>query len=177
MSRVRPLASDDLERVLQWRNHPNVRRFMLTQHEISPDEHRSWFARKSADPTRRLLLVEDEDVPLGFVQFSGVANGAAAEWGFYAAPEAPGGSGHKLGVAALDFAFQSLGLHKVCGQALAFNDGSIRLHERLGFRREGVLREQHRIDNAYHDMLCFGLLCSEWPSHPTARHTDELDPD
>ena len=35
--------------VLAWRNHPAVRGFMLTQHEISLDEHRQWFARVKLD--------------------------------------------------------------------------------------------------------------------------------
>lgn len=166
MTRIRPLEARDLEHIRQWRNHPEVRGFMLTQHEISPEEHLSWFARASVDPSRRLMLVEEDGVPLGFVQFSRVSPGAAAEWGFYSGPVAPPGSGRKIGIAALDFAFATLQLHKVCGQALAFNAASIRFHERLGFRREGVLREQHLIGATYQDMICFGLLSSEWSSPP-----------
>ncbi len=98
---------------------------------------------------------------MGFVQFSGVAPGGIADWGFYAAPEARKGSGSKLGVAALGFAFETLGLHKVCGQALDFNEASIRFHLRLGFQQEGVLREQKRIGGKYHDLICFGLLCHD----------------
>jgi UDP-4-amino-4,6-dideoxy-N-acetyl-beta-L-altrosamine N-acetyltransferase len=53
-------------------------------------------------------------------------------------------------------------LHKLCGQALAFNERSIRFHQNLGFRREGVLRQQHFDGEQYHDVVCFGLLASEW---------------
>jgi UDP-4-amino-4,6-dideoxy-N-acetyl-beta-L-altrosamine N-acetyltransferase len=156
------MAADDLALVLAWRNHPAVRASMLRQHEITAEEHQRWFDRAAHDPTRKLLLAHDADAPIGFVHFSNVAEGGVADWGFYAAPDAPRGSGTKLGAAALDLAFGELQLHKVCGQALAFNAPSVRLHAKLGFSREGVLREQHRIGEHHHDLVCFGILQREW---------------
>lgn len=160
--KIRQMTNADLEQVLAWRNDTKVRRYMLTQHEISLAEHRQWFERTSQESMRRLLIVEEHGLALGFVHFTGVAPGGVADWGFYAAPDAPTGSGRKLGVTALDFAFGALELHKVCGQALDFNEASARFHRELGFRQEGVLRQQHRIDGTYHDLICFGLLCDEW---------------
>jgi UDP-4-amino-4,6-dideoxy-N-acetyl-beta-L-altrosamine N-acetyltransferase len=160
--RVRPAHHDDLPMLLFWRNHPNVRTFMFSQHEIGFEEHAAWFAKANQDTTRSLLVVEDRDQPLGYVQFANVAPGGIADWGFYARPEAPRGSGRKLGRAALDHAFTVLGLHKVCGQAIASNAASIALHQKLHFRQEGVLRDQQRIEGAYYSLVCFGLLKHEW---------------
>lgn len=161
---VRPLTIEDLPLVLSWRNHPNVRQYMITQHEITLEEHQNWFARCSQDPTRSLLMVEELDIPIGYVQFSGVSAGGVADWGFYASPNAPKGTGRKIGTAALNHAFNKLQLHKVCGQALAFNNSSIAFHQRIGFSKEGILRDQHRLDGIYHDLICFGLIKNEW--HP-----------
>ena len=163
---IRPLAEPDLDRVLGWRNHPAVRANMLTRHEIGREEHRAWFARTSSDASRCLLVLERDGAALGFVQFSDVSEGGAADWGFYAAPDAPQGTGSKLGELALAHAFGPLALHKVCGQALDSNEASIRFHLRLGFRQEGVLREQHRVGGAYRDLVCFGLLRGEWSHNP-----------
>lgn len=160
---IRPMEAGDLECVRAWRNHPQVRGCMLTQHAITADEHRAWFDRTSKDPRRRLLVVEAGGQPVGFVQFSDVERDRTAQWGFYAAPEAPKGTGRTLGRLALDHAFGALGLHKVCGQALDTNEASINFHRMLGFRQEGILREQHCIGTTYHDLICFGLLRSEWP--------------
>lgn len=148
--------------VLSWRNHPEVRYFMCTQHEISLVEHTQWFMRVNQDNTRHLLIVEERDSPLGYVQFSNVTSGGVADWGFYARPKAAKGSGRKLGVSALDYAFSQLKLHKVCGQAIDINQVSIRFHERLGFKREAVLRDQKRINDQYQTLICFGLLAHEW---------------
>ncbi len=161
---IRKVTEDDLPMVLAWRNHADVRRYMFTQHEISLDEHRNWFAKASRDPSRCLLIVEENKQAIGYVQFSKVEDGGVADWGFYARPDAPKGSGRKLGVMALNHAFGSLELHKVCGQAIASNQASIAFHQRLGFALEGVLRDQQRINGAYHSLHCFGLLAGDWQS-------------
>lgn len=156
------MTEEDLEMVLSWRNHPEIRRYMYTRHEISRDEHARWFARASQDSQRHLLMFANERKALGFINIHQIASGGIADWGFYAAPDAPKGTGRALGQAALRYAFQVARLHKLCGQALAFNKRSIRFHLNLGFQREGVLRQQHFDGEQYHDVLCFGLLAREW---------------
>lgn len=135
---------------------------MFTQHEISLDEHRNWFAVAGNDPTRRLLIVEEDRDPIGYVQFNNVAMDGVADWGFYARPDAPKRSGAKLGAMALNHAFGAIGLHKVCGQAMEANLASIAFHKRLGFVQEGVLRDQKLVDGLYRTLICFGLLAHEW---------------
>lgn len=159
---VRLMNEDDQGHVLSWRNNPEVRRYMFTQHELSSEEHTLWFARASQDPDTHLLVFEIDKRPLGFINIHQVASGGIADWGFYAAPAAPKGTGRALGEAALGYAFETLGLHKLCGKALAFNERSIRLHMNLGFECEGVLRNQHFDGQLYHNVLCFGLFANEW---------------
>ncbi len=162
---IRSMAEEDLTMVLAWRNHLEVRRFMFTQHEISLAEHTQWFMRVVQDNTRRLLIVQELGSSIGYVQFSNVERGGVADWGFYARPDAPKGTGRRLGTLALDHAFGQLKLHKVCGQTIDTNQASIRFHERLGFKREGVLRDHKRMNDRYQTLICFGLLAHEWQDH------------
>ncbi|MBK6314111.1 MAG: GNAT family N-acetyltransferase [Blastocatellia bacterium] len=64
--------------------------------------------------------------------------------------------------ALLDFAFQTLDLHRVEADADPRNDSSIRLLERLGFVREGTLRERWLVGGEVQDSAFFGLLRREW---------------
>lgn len=152
----------DLAQVLSWRNHQDIRRHMYTQHEISLEEHARWFSQASQDPARHLLMLEIDAIPLGFINIHQIAHGGIADWGFYAAPGAPKGTGRALGDAALRYVFETAGLHKLCGEALGYNERSIRFHLSLGFQREGVRRQQHFDGQRYHDVALFGLLASEW---------------
>jgi UDP-4-amino-4,6-dideoxy-N-acetyl-beta-L-altrosamine N-acetyltransferase len=135
---------------------------MYSQHDISLAEHTQWFQKSSGDPERYLLMFESDVTPLGFISLHCKAPGRIANWGFYVAPDAPKGTGRSLGIAALRYSFADLMLHKVCGEALAYNERSIRFHQALGFSQEGVLRQQHFDGHNYHDVVCFGLLVNEW---------------
>ena len=161
---IRKMISEDLPMVLGWRNHADVRRHMFTQHEISLDEHHNWFSNASRDTGRSLLIVEEDKQAIGYVQFTNIGDGGVADWGFYTRPDSHKGTGRKLGVMALNHAFSSLKLHKVCGQAIISNRASIAFHQRLGFTLEGVLRDQQRINGTYHTLYCFGLLAHDWQS-------------
>lgn len=160
--RARKMRESDLETVLRWRNHPDVRKCMLSQHQITMAEHRAWFDRSAKDATRALLVVEENDLIMGCVVFSNISCGSTTDWSFYAKPDSPSGTGRKVCGAALDFAFRDLQIHKVVGQVLAFNEASIRTHLRLGFTQEGVLREHHLIYGKHLDLIVFGILSYEW---------------
>jgi UDP-4-amino-4,6-dideoxy-N-acetyl-beta-L-altrosamine N-acetyltransferase len=160
--RLRPMTASDLPLVLKWRNDESIRRYMFSTHVISEVESARWFERESADPRTHLLIFEQGGMSSGYVKLHMHGSGRTADWGFYASPKTPRGTGKALGMCALDHAFHLLALHKVCGQALGFNSASIGLHDKLGFQREGVLRDQHFDGRSYHDVVCFGLLESEW---------------
>lgn len=159
---VRGMREDDLENVLRWRNHPDTRRRMYDSHEISPSEHREWYARAMRDQHRHLLIAEQTGVPLGFVQFTETGNDGVADWGFYAVPGAPRGSGNKLGTAALDHAFRKLGFRKVRGEVIASNEPSAAFHRKLGFAEEGTMQKRSSDGATCHDVLCFGIAVSDW---------------
>lgn len=156
------MTPDDLPRVRAWRNHPEIRQYMYTQHEVSVAEHARWYECASEDAARHLLVYEESATPLGFINLHEIAKGGVGDWGFYAAPDAPKGTGQRLGRNALQYAFVQLGFHKLCAQVLAYNERSIRFHLSLDFKHEGILRDQHFDGQIYHDVMCLGLLNSEW---------------
>lgn len=60
------------------------------------------------------------------------------------------------------FAFQTLGLHRLEADVDPRNARSIRALERLGFVREGHLRECYVLNGEVQDALLYGLLRREW---------------
>ena len=64
--------------------------------------------------------------------------------------------------AVIDHGFGKLDLHRITADVDPRNAPALRLVERLGFRREGHLREHYRQHDEWQDGLLFGLLKREW---------------
>lgn len=67
--------------------------------------------------------------------------------------------------ALFDFAFDTLGLHRLEADVDPRNDRSLAVLERHGFRREGLLRERHFVAGEIQDSVMLGLLAREWHRH------------
>jgi [ribosomal protein S5]-alanine N-acetyltransferase len=59
-------------------------------------------------------------------------------------------------------AFETLGMDRVTAWANTRNGRSQTALERVGFRREGVLRNWHRHGDEMHDVVVFGMLRAAW---------------
>ncbi len=155
---LRPMMAGDLASILLLRNHDEIRRYMLTQHKISINEHTLWFDKASKNPSTELLVFEIKNKCFGFVQFKESSNTGIVDWGFYVDPDAPKGVARRMAEEALRTVFKKKGIYKVCGRAFDWNESSINFHKSLGFAQEGVLRDHHFDGLSYHSLICFGLL-------------------
>ncbi len=63
---------------------------------------------------------------------------------------------------ALDYCFNELQMHKVCASAFEFNTTWIEGIQKLGFKKEGELRQHILQRETYCDKLVFGLLAEEY---------------
>jgi RimJ/RimL family protein N-acetyltransferase len=64
--------------------------------------------------------------------------------------------------ALLGFSFDTLNLHRIEADVDPGNASSIKTLERMGFRREGYLRERWLVGGGVQDALFYGLLRREW---------------
>ena len=60
--------------------------------------------------------------------------------------------------AVIKFAFGKLGLHRIYATTHIDNRASQRVLEKLGFRKEGVLRKHGRLQGQWTDSVMYGLL-------------------
>jgi ribosomal-protein-serine acetyltransferase len=66
--------------------------------------------------------------------------------------------------ALLDHLFQDLGLHRVTIQCGTGNHKSCAIPERLGFTREGVMRQAEWVNDRWVDLVVWGMLEQDWRS-------------
>jgi RimJ/RimL family protein N-acetyltransferase len=79
----------------------------------------------------------------------------AASWGQGYATEAAG--------ALVQWAFEALDINRLQSETDTRNVASARVLEKLGFRREGTLREDCVVNGDVSDSWVYGLLRREWP--------------
>ncbi|WP_173918942.1 UDP-4-amino-4,6-dideoxy-N-acetyl-beta-L-altrosamine N-acetyltransferase [Halobacillus sp. Marseille-Q1614] len=174
---LRHLEERDLSKVLQWRNSDRVRPHMFHDHFVSQKEHEQWFS--SLDKNKDLFFIfEYQQSPVGVVYFKmeslrnpfgmrkGRGLGTLCYWGFYLGEaNVPKGTGTYMGVSGLDLAFEHLGIRKLYAEVIALNERSIRFHQRLGFKEEGVLKQHHLKNNQYVDVISYAIFKDQWEGH------------
>lgn len=135
-AQLRPIAFDDLELVLSWRNSDRIKAASKNQDVISWDQHVNWFQQLSVRDDRVCFIFEVNNQPVGLVQFFNISRDKKESyWGFYIGDESNRpGLGSLMCSHALDWAFHTQNLKLVRGETLDNNDRSKRFHEKLGFR-------------------------------------------
>jgi RimJ/RimL family protein N-acetyltransferase len=134
---------------------------------LSPEEFAHRLSPDQADPNRLEFHIRTlaDDRLIGFVALHSV------EWNNSAAllaigigePEFRGkGYGTDALQLILRFAFHELNLYRVGLDVIASNTRAIRTYEKLGFKREGRMRDAVQRDGHRTDRIFMGLLRDEW---------------
>lgn len=135
---LRPATDSDLEAILEWRNHPEVRRVSLTQHEITLEEHRGWWEKTRDDATRKVLIYERDEAPSGVVTFFDI-EGGSAWWGYYLDNAGLDERGALFPAwitiqrEAVKYARDELGVVELHGETLAANQAAVDFNSRQKF--------------------------------------------
>lgn len=168
---LRSIADDELELMRTWRNEPVVRANMYTQHEISCEEHLTWWEKTKVRTDQKYFMYEMAGTPIGIAAFTGIdVQSQNSAWAFYASPAAPKGTGSKMEFLMLEYAFGILQLNKLYCEVLAFNVSVIKLHQKFGFDIEGIFKKHHKINSEFVDVYRLGILAPEWQVHRHAMH-------
>ena len=162
---LRPLRPDDKDRLLAWRNSPEVAAYMYSNHLITPREHERWFAGVEGDGRRDYRVIEIDGTPAGLANFYDIdrEQGRAA-WAFYLAePALRGrGAGGYIEFLMVERAFGELGLRKLWCEVLESNEAVWKLHQRFGFQIEARFRAHVVKGGQPQDVIGLGLLKADW---------------
>ncbi len=163
------LGPEHFEAVRRWRSDPEVTRFWITQDIPDQAAIERWYARNQADGAL-VWAILSEGEPIGYVTLFEVDEvnrkaelalmiGKRSAWSHGFAKEAL--------ATVLRHAFTpvetgGLGLHKVWLSVFAENMAARRAYQSIGFREDGVLREDMFRDGTWHDQLLMSVLDDEF---------------
>ncbi|WP_139417694.1 GNAT family N-acetyltransferase [Agromyces laixinhei] len=172
---LRQPTNADLDQILEWRNRPEVIRWLLRT-QVDPEVFRANWLGGVDDPNDHsaVAVIGDEVIGTGSLWITdgmgqshvdqGPWRRAEAGIGYMLDP-AHAGNGYATDIARalLDLAFGELGVHRVTAGCYADNVASWRVMEKLGMRREqqGV-RDSWHAELGWIDGLTYAILDEEW---------------
>lgn len=164
---LRELTCDDVgPRYLTWMNDSQVNQYLETrwsEHDL--EGIRSFVEAKLNSENEFLLGIFWNDCHVGNIKLGPVrVPHMRCDISYFIGDKEVWGKGvasHAIGL-ALEMAFETLGMEKVCAGCYATNQASIRVLARNGFRQEGHRSSHVVLDGKREDVFEFGLLKSDW---------------
>lgn len=165
---IRAMTVADAARVQAARTHPDNERYQgwrpadveaVAEHARQQDPDTI-----GREPGTIQLVIESEGEFVGDFGVSTRDPPCTVELGITLAPAAKGRGIASMATRVLLSALFARGVHRVCARVDPRNEPSLRLFERLGFRREGLEVEAY-FDEAYDewtDEVLFAVLRREW---------------
>jgi UDP-4-amino-4,6-dideoxy-N-acetyl-beta-L-altrosamine N-acetyltransferase len=166
---LRPIAKDDTEAIVRWRNTPQVQRNLFSRETLTAEQHLQWLQTKveSGSCCQFIIVVRQDgaELPIGTVFIKNIdQHSRKGEFGIFIGEDAARGKGYGTIATAqiLQYAFTVLALNRVTLSVFTDNTSAVHLYEKLGFVKEGLLREDFWDDSGYRDVLLMGILKREW---------------
>ncbi|MFC7496512.1 MULTISPECIES: GNAT family N-acetyltransferase [unclassified Nocardioides] len=167
--RLRPFVDADADALFALQSNARVLRYWdsppWSEREVA-DRFIARCRQMAADGTGARLVI-DRSTDGEFLGWCGLSQwnpGHRSASLTYCLTEAAWGHGcaTEAARALLEWAFDTLDLNRVQAEADTRNAASARVLEKLGFVREGTLREDCVVDGEVSDSWVFGLLRREW---------------
>ena len=156
--RIGPVTAEHESAFTEWRKFDRLEektcRPVINGKRIPSSDERIIFA----------FLIDGLEEPAGkFTYFDINPRNRSAEFGYTVNPKFRNrGIGTNMLIAAINYLFSTTELNKLYCQTAAFNIASVKLLEKLGFQRDGILREHHELDGNMWDDYIYSILCNEW---------------
>ncbi|MDP2919985.1 MAG: GNAT family protein [Dehalococcoidia bacterium] len=167
---LRPVKRSDLQNFLKWFNDPEVIQYVglyLPMTEMAEEKWIEGLAERARSDTPFVIeAIEGETTrPIGNIGLHQINNkDRSATFGIAIGEKDYWSRGYGTEAARLiiNYGFEQLNLHRISSSALSFNERSIRMHLRVGFKEEGHQREAIFKNGRYYDHAGFGILKDEW---------------
>ena len=121
------MNEDETKLVHQWRNNPNIRKWMHKKEYISLSSHKNFILSLKNSTTKIYFLVKKDDKYIGVIDLD------RSFLGVYANPKMKR-VGDILLKRVIEFAFKKKGLPSLRAEVYKKNITAIKLYERFGFK-------------------------------------------
>lgn len=166
---LKAVEEEDIEFLQRGRNHPSLRRF-ITDSPINRAQMRQEFEQIFCDDSGLHFLIVPREgkfagEPVGNVNVYPVySKRRGGNIGMWLLPKAQRNKFIQDALLhVIDYAFNQYGFRRLTSETVEKNRPVIRACERVGFEREGTIREARYMDGEWVDIHQYGLLRDEFP--------------
>lgn len=158
---IRRLERKDAELMLEWMHDKDTTRAFRFPFEQATVESAAKFIENSfSDTNKHFAVVDEKDEYLGTVSLKNISQeNKSAEYAIVVRRAARGtGIAKRATENVLDYAFHTLGLHKVYLNVLERNEHARRFYVKCGFVYEGTSRDAIIRDGRYESLAWYGII-------------------
>ena len=164
---LRPVDKDnDIVHFHRWFNDPEIRQFLTNCMPISMQQEEEWFATLPNRMDNIVLSIEsiEEGVLVGNMGLHRInfISGTAVTGALIGGDFQNKGYGTDAKMTMLNYAFNTLGLRKVCSEVIDFNGRSLHYSTKCGYHEEGRRVGQHLRDGEYCDEVLLAVFREDW---------------
>jgi len=133
------LTLEEKKMILEWRNHPEIRKWMYNQNEIKLKEHLKFIESLKGRQDKLYFLVKKDDKKIGVVDFYDIdTKKKECESGLYTNPfKKISGRGKLLIEVWIKYAFNVLKLNKLKLEVFEENEKARNLYKKYKFQEVG----------------------------------------
>ena len=160
---LRTMEEEDVDFLQTLVSDSRVRSSIMMAEPVNRQREREWVESQGEGDGYHFLVCVDGE-PVGSVGLGETIDvWRTANLGYSIAPD-HWGNGYATDAVdlACRYAFDERALEKVHATVYETNPASVRVLEKNGFQREGVLRKEAFVDGERIDVYRFGLLVDEW---------------
>ena len=162
---VRKFEFDDIPNKVRWVNDDRNNQYLHYDIPISIKKTEEWFYSHKGETTRYDAIIEADGIPVGTIGLLGIDyKNSKAE--YYIAMGEPNYKGKGIAKEAsqlvLKYGFETLGLNRIYLLTETKNYVAQILFERLGFKKEGCLRNDIFSHGRFADRFAYGMLKEDW---------------
>ena len=165
---LRALEPDDYKTSFVWRNDPEMQD-MIGGHKyfVSSDRERQWVEDmiRSNDKTVLAICLVENDKYIGNVMLQAIDwINRSARIPIFIGDKEERGKGYATEARMLmhKFAFEERGLERIWAEVLETNIPSLRLHEKCGYKKVGLLRNSVFKNGRYYNQVVLDVLKEEF---------------
>ncbi len=165
MVTIRRFERTDIPRKVAWINDVRNNQFLHYDLPLSVEKTEKWFDSHLGDETRYDAVIEADGVPVGTIGLLDIdrRNNKAEYYVAMGEAEYKGkGIAGEASRLLLAYGFEELGLNRIYLFTESSNIAAQKLFESLGFKREGLIRQDVLSHGDYADRIVYGILREDW---------------